>query len=106
MKRLLSLAAAALLLTACGGAAAVMTSNGVARAAVSPHEPMVPVEVSTMAPMDIIDMPELVVEAPGLDQEIQARQAPQVEDRFFYVVPVSLDEAPQLPAPACPACLR
>lgn len=106
MKRLLSLAAAALLLTACGGAAAVMTSNGVAKSAVSPSEPMVPIEVSTMAPMDIINMPELVVEAPGVTQELLSRQAPQFEDRFFYVVPVSLDEAPRLPSPPCPTCLK
>lgn len=102
MKRLLSLAATAFLLTACGGAAAVMTSNGVAKSAVSPSEPVVPIEVSTMTPMDIIDMQELVIEAPGVTQEIQSRQAPQFEDRFFYVIPVSLDEAPRLPPPPGP----
>lgn len=105
MKRLLSLTAAALFFTACGGAAAVMTPVGASQAAVSPNVSMVPVGVAQPS-MEIIDMPELVVTAPGVDQEIQQRFAPQYEARFFYALPLSLDEAPQLPAPPCPACLR
>lgn len=106
MKRLLALAASALLLAGCGGAAAVMTPTGTAEAALSPHPPMLPIEVSVLPPMDIIDMPELDVTAYADRMEIQERMAPQDEARFFYVIPVSLDEAPQLPPPPCPTCLR
>lgn len=101
MKRLLTLAAATFLLVGCGGAV-VLSPDGTAGAALEQTPGLVEMPINPMPPMDFVEMPELVVDVFGNAYEVQDPLTPQHEERFFYVIPVSLDEAPVLPPPPGP----
>jgi len=106
MRRLLRLATVAAFLAACGGPVVKgPTGTDTAQTPLNPQTAgeMIPVP---MAPMELIDMAELEIEVPAVTHDLGQLTAPPREERFFYVVPVTLSELPVLPAPACPACVR
>lgn len=103
MRRLLAIATSALLLAACGGPV-VTGPVGTARDEMGPVPPEL-TEVPVLS-VEYLDLPELVLEVPGVAFDIQELEAPPVEERFFYTVLPTLKEMPALPAPPCPACLR
>ncbi|MEW5740048.1 MAG: hypothetical protein AB1938_14040 [Myxococcota bacterium] len=107
MKRLLTLAATVVFLVSCGGP--VETPTPTEEGTTQTQTALNPIPgglepVDIIPPWDVIEMPELVLEAPVIQHDIEALMAPPVEERFFFVIPISLEEEPKLPPPACPMC--
>lgn len=104
MRRLLAIATVALLLVACGGPVVAEGLVGTAQNEMGPVPPEL-TEIPVIG-VEYINLPELVLEVPGVDYDVQELEAPQVEEAFFYTVMPTMKDMPVLPAPPCPACLR